>query len=154
MKKFITPGKFKQINATILAPENAGLRLILNVVGQNGKFESKLDGILSKKWVKVREDYKGWFATQHNFKMGWLNNTAVGSDTWVVNMLVEDKEGKVDTKALQVAVKKVADMAKYERASVHVSAITVSEIPELQQLLTSHLIEEGVNVYFYNEPPK
>lgn len=154
MNKFTIPGKVKQINATILAPENAGLRLVLNTCAQNGKFDSQLDSILSKKWTKVREDYKGWYATQHNFKMGWLNNTAVASDTWVVNMLVEDKEGKLDDKALQLAVKKVAELAKYERASVHVSNLLTSNMPNLQQLLVTHLVEEGINVYFYTEPTK
>lgn len=154
MNKFITPGKVKQINATILAPENAGLRLVLNAVGQHGKFESKLATVLTKKWSKVREDYKGWYATQHNFKMGWLNPTAVASDTWVVNMLVQDKDGKVDAAALQLAVKKVGELAKYERASVHVSNLTIAEIPGLQPLLVSHLAEQGINVYFYNEPTK
>jgi len=154
MNKFITPGKAKQVNATILAPENAGLRLVLNAVGQHGKFESKLDGVLTKKWSKVREDYKGWYATQHNFKLGWLNNTAVSSDTWVVNMLVEDKDGKLDATALQLAVKKVAELAKYEHGSVHVSTILTAAIPALQPLLVTHCIETGINVYFYNEPTK
>jgi|SRR5277367_5377024 len=154
MNKFTTQGKLRQINATILAPENAGLRLVLNAVGQHGKFESKLDSVLTKKWSKVREDYKGWYATQHNFKMGWLNQTAVASDTWVVNMLVEDKEGKLNATALQLAVKKVAELAKYEGASVHVSNLMAAEMPELQPLLVTQLIEQGINVYFYNEPTK
>lgn len=152
MNKFSTPGKVRQVNASILAPENAGLRLVLNACGVNGKFESKLDAILTKRWSKVREDYKGWYATQHNFKLGLLNQTAVSSDTWVVSMLVQDKDGKLDPKALQVAVKKLADLAKYEHASVHVSTLTTSDLPELQPLLVTHLVEEGVNVYFYNEP--
>src|SRR5277367_6633522 len=130
MNKFTTQGKLRQINATILAPENAGLRLVLNAVGQHGKFESKLDSVLTKKWAKVREDYKGWYATQHNSKMGWLNQTAVSSDTWIVNMLIEDKTGKVDQAALQLAIKKVAELAKYEHASVHVSNLLTSDLPE------------------------
>jgi hypothetical protein len=154
MNKFTIQGKMKQVNATILAPENSGLRFVLNACGQSGKFESKLDNLLTKRWVKVREDYKGWYATQHNFKLGWLNNTAVASDTWVINMLVEDKDGKVDEKALQLAVKKLAELAKYEKASVHVSTILTAEIPALQPMLVKGLIEEGVNVYFYNEPIK
>lgn len=154
MNKFTAPGKMKQVNATILAPENAGLRFILNVCGQNGKFESKLDLVLTKRWAKVRESYKEWYATQQNFKMGWLNQTPIASDTWVVNMLVEDKAGKVDPVALQLAMKKVAELAKYEHASIHVSSLMAADMPELQPLLVSNLIEQGINVYFYNEPTK
>lgn len=154
MNKFITPGKMKQVNATIIAPENAGLRFVLNACGVSGKFESKLGTLLNKRWSKVREDYKGWHATQHNFKLGLLNTTAVSSDTWVVNMLVEDKDGNLDQAALQLAVKKVADLAKYEHASVHVSNILTTEVPELQPLLAKNLAEEGINVYFYTEPTR
>lgn len=154
MNRFITPGKFKQLNASILAPENAGLRIILNPCGQNGKFDSSLDAILAKRWSKVRENYKEWYANQHDFKMGFLNSAAVASDTWVVNMLVKNKEDKVDDKALQLAIKKVGELAKYEKASVHVSDITVEEMPAIKDLLQKLLSEEGVNVYFYKEPVK
>lgn len=154
MNKFITPGKVKQVNATIIAPELAGLRLVLNACGQNGKFESKLATVLTKKWAKVREDYKGWYATQNNFKMGSIHSTAVASDTWVVNVLVEDKDGNVDQVALQIAVKKVAALAKDEHASVHVSNLLVVSMPTLQSLLVKHLVEEGINVFFYTEPTK
>lgn len=154
MSKFTAPGKTKIVNATILAPENAGLRFILNVVGQNGKFTSPLSLLLAKRWAKVKEDNSYWFATQMNFKLGALNETATASDTWVISALVEDKAGKVDSKALQTAIKKLGEKAKYERASVHVSTLLTSTIPELENLLVKHLLEEGVSVYFYNEPTK
>lgn len=152
MNKFTTPGKVKQVNSTILAPENAGLRFILNVCSQNGTFNSKLENLLTKRWVKVREDYKGWYATQHNFKLGSTNNTAVSSDTWVVNLLVQDKNGELNGDALAAAVKKLAEQAKYERASVHVSNMLVESIATLNGLLMTYLVSEGVNVYYYTEP--
>lgn len=147
-------GKVKQIDTTILAPENAGLRFIINACAQSGKFESKLDTLLTKKWAKVREDYKGWHATQHNFKLGLVNTTAVSSDTWIVNMLVQDKENKVDAKALQAAIKKLSELSKYENASVHVSNLLISEIPELKDLLIEYVVQNGTHVYFYSEPVK
>jgi hypothetical protein len=153
-KRFIAQGKTKIVNASVLAPENAGLRFILNVVGQDGKFTSPLSLILAKRWAKVKEDNSYWYATQMNFKLGSLNETAVSSDTWAISMLVQDKTGKVDQKALQAAIKKVSEKAKYEKASVHVSTLLTSAIPELQDLLIKGLVEEGVSVYFYNEPTK
>lgn len=155
MKKFTIPGRTKQINATILAPENAGLRIILNICGQSGKFESKLDKLLCSRWARVKSDYKEWHATQYNFKLGMLNtNSAVASDTWVCNALVKDKNDVVDNVALETAIKKLSALCKYERASLHVSNILVDECPGLKDLLTTHLIDDGVNVYFYAEPEK
>src|SRR5271165_3182058 len=115
MNKFTPRGKTKVVNATILAPENAGLRFILNVDGQDGKFTSPLSLLLAKRWAKVKEDNSYWFATQFNFKLGSLNETAVASDTWVISMLVQDKTGKVDQKGLKAAIKKLSDKAEYEK---------------------------------------
>ena len=151
MKKFVIPGKVRQVKATILAPENAGLRLILNACSVNGKFETPLDNILTKKWARVKQSYKEWYATQHNFKPGLLNTTAVSSDTWVVNMLVKDKDDQVSLDALKQAVKKLSEMAKYERASLHTSTLLIAEVPQLQELLLQ-LAEDGINCYFYEEP--
>lgn len=144
----------KQVNATILAPELAGLRLIVNVCGQNGKFDSKLDTLLTKRWAKTREDYKEWYATQHNFKLGMLNTTAVASDTWVASLLVKNKEDVVDPVALKTAVKKLGELCKYEKASAHISTLVLDEVPELKELLVKGLVEEGINVFTYVEPVK
>jgi len=154
MKKFVTAGKVKQVKATILAPELAGLRLIINACAQNGKFDAPLEALLTKRWANVRQSYKEWYATQHNFKLGLLNTTPVTSDTWVVNLLVKDKEGKFDSNAVKVAIKKLLDLCKYEKASVHVSDLLVSEIPELSNILIENLVDDGVNVFFYTEPQK
>jgi hypothetical protein len=43
-------------------------------------------------------------------------------------------------------------MAKYERSTVHVSSVLVEAVPEISDLLTSELIEQGVSVSFYEEP--
>jgi hypothetical protein len=42
-------------------------------------------------------------------------------------------------------------MAKYERASIHVSTLLTDSIPELQESLTKELVENGVSVYYYEE---
>lgn len=155
MNKFVKPGKTKQVNATVLAPENAGLRIILNLCGQNGKFDKDFDKLLTKRWARVKLDYSEWHATQHNFKLGMLNtNAAVASDIWVVNALVRDKNDKLDDKALDAAVKKVGELCKYENASLHVSNMLVDNVSSLKELLFKHVLENSINVYFYNEPPK
>ena len=151
MTKFVLPGKSKVVNGTILAPENAGLRIIFNIVGQDGKYEGKLDKLLNKRWATTRTDYKGWWASQHNFKAGQSMTTAVASDCWVVQALVKDKEGKVDSKALNTAVNALRRTAREDSGSVHVSEFLCEEVPELKALLTEHLVEEGINVYFYKE---
>jgi ABC-type Zn2+ transport system substrate-binding protein/surface adhesin len=43
-------------------------------------------------------------------------------------------------------------MAKYERATVHVSNILTDAVPEINDLLTTELVDQGVAVCFYQEP--
>lgn len=152
---FKQPGKVKVINGSIITPHNAGLRIILNLCSQSGKYDNNLDVLLTKRWPKVKTDYREWYATQHNFKLGALNtNTALSSDTWMVQALVKDKNDKVDDKALDAAIKHLGNFAVAENASVHISTILVNEVPTLNDLLTKYVVERGVNCYFYEEPAK
>jgi len=154
MNKFTPKGRVKQVDSTILAPENSGLRLVLNLVGLDGSFKSDLDLMLAKKWSKVKENYREWFVGQHNFKLGSLREVAVASDTWVVNALVVGKDGSVDAAALNAACKKLGEFAKQEHASVHVSNMVADKVPALSELLNKYLTDNGINLYYYTEPQK
>jgi hypothetical protein len=151
MNKFQQPGKVKTVNASILNPELAGLRMIINLVGQDGKFESQLDKLLTKKWSTARSRYRTWYAEQQNFKLGCIDNIAVASDVWIINLLTFDKDNKFNQDGLNTAVKKLAALAKYENASVHCSSMLVDEVPTLKDLLLKDLAENGIHCFFYKE---
>ena len=153
MNKFQPQGKTKLIKGSILAPENAGLRFVLSVNNTQGKVEGNpLLPLFDKKWKQVRAETKGWFATKTGaYKLGAINTTAVQSDTWVIHMLCQGDDLQVDAKGLEDCLKKVCASAKYEKATVHVSTVLTDAIPELTELLTKQLVENGVSVYFYEE---
>jgi glycerol kinase len=152
MNKFQQSGKVKIIKGSILSPQNAGLRFVLSVNNLAGKQENPLFPIFDKKWKKVREDSRGWFATKTGaYKLGALFTTAVQSDTWVIHMLCQDEKFVTDKEALASCLKQVAASAKYEKATVHVSTLLTEAMPELSSLLTEQLIDTGVSVYFYEE---
>ena len=153
MNKFQQQAKNKLIKGSILAPENAGLRFVLSVNNTQGKVEGNpLLPLFDKKWKQVRAETKGWFATKTGaYKLGAINTTAVQSDTWVIHMLCQGDDLQVDAKGLEDCLKKVCASAKYEKATVHVSTVLTDAIPELTELLTKQLVENGVSVYFYEE---
>lgn len=155
MNKFAPLGKVKNVNATILAPEQAGLRIILNLVGMDGKFDEKIDKLLTARWARVRLDVKEWYATRHNFKLGALNtNSAVASDVWIVSALVRDDKNVVNAVAVEAAMKKLSELCKYEKASLHVSEYTVEQYPAVKDLLNKYIVQEGINLYYYTEQQK
>ena len=146
-------GRVKVIQGSILSPQNAGLRFVLNVNNMAGKAESPLYPVFDKKWPKVKQEAKGWFNTRTGaYKLGAVNTTAVQSDTWIVHLLCQDDKLQTDVKALAVCLKEVCKMAKYERATVHVSNILSDAVPEVNALLTTELVNQGVAVCFYQEP--
>jgi len=152
VNKFQPKGQFKVIKGTILAPWNAGLRFVLSMNNLEGKPENPLFKIFDKKWRQVRVDSRGWFANRTGaYKLGAVNTTAVQSDTWVIHMLCQTANLEVDDVGLESCIKKTADMAKYEKASVHVSSITVEMAPRIKEFLNKYMIEQGVSVYFYEE---
>lgn len=148
---FAPKGKTKVVKGTILAPENAGLRFVLNTLSLSGKPDGELFSLFDKKWSRVRSESKGWYATRQNFKLGAINTTAVQSDTWILTMLVKNEEDQLDESALDVCLKKICDMAKYERATVHVSSLLTDEFPALADKLNTALVANGISVVFYEE---
>lgn len=149
--KFVTHGKTKLVQGTILTPELGNLRLILVPSSEKGDASSDLYNLLSRKWKQARAELKGWYSNHINFKLGNIQSTAVQSDTWVVHCLFEDKDGKVNEKALASCVKKLADLAKFEKASIHVSVLSTNAVPTLPDLLTAECVNKGTSVYYYEE---
>lgn len=151
--RFLPQGRVKVVQGSIIAPHNAGLRFVLNVANMGGKAESPLYPLFEKKWPKVKQEVRGWFNTRTGaYKLGAVNTLSVQSDTWVLSLLVQDEDFKTDQKALAASLKEVCKMAKYERATVHISTLLAYTITELTDLVNTHLVEEGVSVSYYEEP--
>lgn len=152
MNKFLMAGKSRVIKGSILNPETAGLSFVLNILNKSGKLDNPLYPIFNKKWKKVGEDARGWFVTRPgSFKLGEIHDTAVQSDVWVIHLLCQDEHLKVDLKGLEECLNKTYKLAKFENASIHVSSILTSMIPELKDLLAKKFLEQGINVSIYDE---
>tara|TARA_R110000868_G_scaffold67046_6_gene199266 strand:- start:1300 stop:1767 length:468 start_codon:yes stop_codon:yes gene_type:complete len=150
--KFQMQGKVKVINGSILTPENGGLRFVLNTNNLSGKVVGPLYSLFDKKWKKVREETKGWYANKTGaYKLGAVNTTAVQSDVWVIHMLCQGADLLTDVPALTECLKKVAQSAKSEKATVHISQLLVDEIPSLQDLVDKCLVKSGISVSYYKE---
>jgi hypothetical protein len=153
--RFTPMGKMQQApaGASILAPINAGTRMVMNFVSLGpSKFDQKLDKMLERIWNKVRQDYFSWSGEIMNFKLGNIKDTLVNSDIMILSLLVRNKEGIVDAVALEKALQKLAAFAKYEKGSIHVSELLVEEVPALKELIKKYIAETGIHCYFYDAP--
>lgn len=153
VKKFQQPGRVKVVQGSIVAPQNAGLRFVLNVANTVGKADSPMYPLFEKKWPTVKQQVRGWFTTRDGkYKLGAVHSMAVQSDTWVVSLLCQDDDLQTQDDALRACLKEVCKSAKYERATVHVSTKLTDALPSLQELLNKELVEEGISVNYYEEP--
>lgn len=152
--KFQLSGKVKVIKGSILTPHDAGLRFVLNINNLAGKVDSPLYAIFDKKWPKVKQEAKGWYnARTGAYKLGAVPlTTAVQSDVWILHLLCQDAELKTSEAGLTACLKELCKMAKYERASVHVSSLLPELVPELSESLQKELVDKGVSVSYYEEP--
>jgi len=149
VNRFIQPGKERVVKASALQPQNSGLKLLVNVCAQNGNYDQPFDKELTKKWSKVKEDYRRAYVSNTNFKLGSLIDTAVSSDIWNISMVVKDKDGTLNQKGLELAVKNLAKMAKAEQASLHFAAEVLEATPGLKELVMSEAVANGTNLYVY-----
>jgi hypothetical protein len=152
-KRFQQPGRVKTINGTILQPQNAGLRFVLNIANTAGKVDGPLYKILDKKWPKIKQEVRGSFATKTgSYKLGSIaNNLAIQSDVWAISILCQDDKQVTDLEAVKKCLKEVCKLATDEKASVHISTVLTDEIPELEGLVTQELVTNGIAVLYYKE---
>ena len=148
---FVTHGKTKLVQGSVLMPELGNLRLIFVPCSETGKPDGEIYKLLDKKWRNARAEFKGWYSNHMNFKLGFTQTTCVQSDVWLIQSLCINKLGKVDDKALLTCVKKISEMAKIDKASIHISTIVTDEMPQIMDMLNTECIEKGISVYFYQE---
>lgn len=151
-KKFTPPGKSKIIQGTIISPQSSDLKLVLAVCSLNGKPDSELYKLFDRKWKIASAELKGWHQHHVDFKLGNVKTISVQSDVWISNALCLSAEGVLDEVALAKCIKKIGEVAKYEKGSVHVSSLLTTAIPQLPALLMEYCIENGVSVSLYEEP--
>ncbi len=154
MNRFMPKGKMQNAptGASIIAPVNAGLRLIVNFGSAKPSFDQELDKMLTRVWARTRQDHFAWTGDIRTFKLGNIKESLVASDIMIINLLVRDKDDMIDGSALEKALTNLAAFAKMEKGSVHISQLLIDEVPALKELVNKHLAENGVNCYFYTKP--
>src|SRR5258708_9165133 len=147
VNKFQQAGRVQVIKGSILNPHNAGLRFVLNIANMAGKTDDPIYTVFNKKWPKVKSEVRGWYATKTGaFRCGAVNTLSVQSDIWIVSALCQKEDLSTDIVGLEKCLTEICKMAKYERASLAISTILTNAIPELNNLIEKHLVNQGVSV--------
>lgn len=153
--------RFEEGDATV--PSSAGIRFIIHICNDIGVFGGGFTKCLQRKWPSSAHRYRMWYRNQLDFKRGNIMVVNVQSDITVIHMIAQKgikppnaRPDLVDYDALELCLSKVAKLAKYENASIHMPRIGCdlagSSWDKIEPLIQKHLVSQGLKVTVYDLP--
>jgi len=153
--------RYKVGDATI--PVSGGMRYILQVNNNEGKYGAGFSGVLSKKWPQVESEYRKWWREKFGkLQLGDVQFIQVQTDTTIVNMIAQDgiktsaKSKKVHLKydALETCLNKAGARISDEGGSVHMPRIGTGLAGgtwnKIEPIIDEQLLKRGINVTVYD----
>lgn len=144
--KFLV-GKLKEINGNACKPQTADRRTIVVFVSMSGE-SNDIPGNeeLFKVWPKVKEEYRKWWRSQNNFKLGSLSIIQIQSDTELA--LIVAKKDEYDVQAIKSAMDKLGKECGLNKNNVHLN-LDEELAKDLAKIIEESFLRRGVNVYIY-----
>ena len=147
-KKFLL-GHIKTMKGSAEIPNSADNRVILLFTDTNGEIVDPLGKKLIKRWEKVKTEFRGWYRSQVDFKLGKTLPITVQTDTTILCLLVL-KDNVMDLSALKDAMISAGRWTAGNKYNVHVNKID-SNWSEIESMLTEYFVKSGVNVTIYDK---
>ena len=155
---FILPGRLKYREGIATIPEAAGHRMIIQITSDKGSYEKEFNKLITKRWPQVESEFKKWFRSKNNFKLGEIQVINVQSDTAIVNMLCEKSSKKalpLCYDSLESCLEKIGELAVYQNSSIHAPKLGKDykkmNWEKIESLLIQEIIKRGINVTIYNK---
>ena len=147
---YVIAGRLKSIDGDSSLPIAAGHRIIVNLCGTDGEWNSSSEA-LGKRWEKIKQEYTRWYRSQNKFITGEVQEVNVQSDTCLVNALVFNSDQVLDEEALTKFADKIGNMAKDYGSSVHINGTNDDDWNKIETQLVEKVIKRGVNVTVYGK---
>lgn len=158
------PIKYMTGDAT--RPMGEGRKMIIHVVNDVGAWGAGFVLALSKRWDLPEKEYKTWHKNKccidgETFELGNIQFIQVDRDIGVVNMLAQHEIVSRSTTddiplqydKLKVCLKKVADLCKKYKCSVHAPKIGArlagGDWQVIEKMIIDELVDQGVDVTIY-----
>lgn len=118
-------------------PDGTGNKIIAHICNDIGGWGKGFVMAISKRWPAPEQQYRQWYQSKQNFTLGEVQFVPVEPDTWVANMIgqqrvTKDAKGNppIRYKAVQECLRKVAAFAKEGDASLHMPRILIDTEPD------------------------
>jgi O-acetyl-ADP-ribose deacetylase (regulator of RNase III) len=158
----IPRGHLRYLQGDVTVPVGGGLRFILQVNNDEGKYGAGVSGAISKKWPRVQEQYRMWWRDRRGvLPLGEIQEVLVQPDVRVINMIAQkgigiDKDGKPPIRydALEACLDKVGVLVSQERGTIHMPRIGCGLAggtwDKVEPLIIEQLSKRGLNVTVYD----
>ncbi len=72
-------------------PQAEGNKIIANISNDVGGWGKGFVVAISKRWKEPEQQYRKWFGSRENFKIGELQLVQTEADIWIANMIRQHK---------------------------------------------------------------
>jgi O-acetyl-ADP-ribose deacetylase (regulator of RNase III) len=142
-------------------PLQQGNKLIVHICNDIGTWGKGFVLAVSKRWKAPEQAYRSWFKSSENFKLGEVQFVKVENDIWIANVIGQHKINKDENgnppiryQAIEVGLKKIADFALVNNASIHMPRIGCGlaggNWDKIEPIVLEALSENALSVFVYD----
>jgi O-acetyl-ADP-ribose deacetylase (regulator of RNase III) len=138
-----------------------GNKIIVHICNDIGGWGAGFVLAVSKRWKAPEMDYRKWFKSNKNFKLGEVEFVEVEQDLWVANLIGQhdiyrDKKGNppIRYEAVEAGLYKIASFALEKKASIHMPRIGCGlaggKWEQIEPIILNTLIQKNISVNVYD----
>lgn len=153
------PGKFKEIKGDVTQPYGAGL--IIQIVNDIGAYGAGVSGAISKRWKKAEVEYRRWYQTGKDCKLGEVQFIYLDPDFELANMVAQSgirsdvNPSPIRYNHLIDCLQKVARYAKNNgHKRIHAPKIGTGlaggDWKMIETIIKENIVSEGLEIIIYS----
>ena len=152
-----------QINYIIgdaTAPIGDGIKIIAHICNDIGAWGKGFVMAISRKWEKPEKEYRDWYKSKINFKLGKVQFVKVENDLIIANLIgqrdirTKNSIPPIRYEAVEEGLMKIGLKAKEINAKIHMPRIGCGlaggEWSEIEKIIKKTLIDNKISVTVYD----
>lgn len=142
-------------------PKIEGNKIIVHICNDIGGWGKGFVMAISKRWSQPEQQYRQWFKSNENFKLGRVQFIQVEEDIWVANLIgqhgiYKDEKGNVPIRydAILLGLENITQFAIDKKATIHMPRIGCGLAggtwDKIEPLINKSLLRNEIETYVYD----